>query len=149
MAPLYLRVGLRSSRQSDKRIAQQVLRQAHYLGNNTPSHAYEEDLKSSSSQADRSIIDRPSTDQVRAIMMQSTLPMVGFGFMDQTIMIHAGNAVDCTIGVSLGLSTLSAAAVGQIVANTGALFFGESVQRFFSRFHAMKPVKLSVAQQSH
>ena len=80
-------------------------------------------------------------------MVQSTLPMVGFGFMDQTIMVHAGNAIDCTIGVSLGLSTLSAAAVGQIVANTGALVFGESAHRFFNYFEAMKPIHLTVTQQ--
>ena len=74
--------------------------------------------------------------------------MIGFGFMDQTIMIHAGNAIDCTIGVSLGLSTLAAAAVGQCVANTGALVFGESLHRFFSYFQCMKPVKLSSSQQA-
>ena len=37
------------------------------------------------------------------------VPMVGFGLMDNTIMIHAGNLIDCTLGVTFGLSTLSAA----------------------------------------
>ncbi|CAB9510036.1 Transmembrane protein 65 [Seminavis robusta] len=75
----------------------------------------------------------PSRAQLRAVMIQAGLPMAGFGFMDQTIMIHAGNAIDCTIGVTLGLSTLAAAAVGQIVANAGGIVFGETLQRFFAR----------------
>jgi len=65
---------------------------------------------------------RPQTttvtkEQLRLHFRRVAVPMVGFGFMDQTIMIQAGNAIDCTLGVTLGLSTLSAAAFGQIVSN--------------------------------
>jgi len=82
-------------------------------------------------------------------MLQSALPMVGFGFMDQTIMIHSGHAIDCSIGVYLGLSTLAAAAVGQCVANTGALLFGESIPQLLNRFFkVMEPIPLSPAQQA-
>lgn len=74
--------------------------------------------------------------------------MIGFGFMDQTIMIHAGNAIDCTIGVSLGVSTLAAAAVGQIVANAGGILFGQSLERFFARFLWIPQTNLTGAQLS-
>eukprot|EP00567_Pseudictyota_dubia_P015055 CAMPEP_0197434956 /NCGR_PEP_ID=MMETSP1175-20131217/2601_1 /TAXON_ID=1003142 /ORGANISM="Triceratium dubium, Strain CCMP147" /LENGTH=288 /DNA_ID=CAMNT_0042963841 /DNA_START=330 /DNA_END=1196 /DNA_ORIENTATION=+ len=57
--------------------------------------------------------------------------MVGFGFMDNTIMIQAGNAIDCTLGVVLGMSTLSAAAVGQIVSGAGSVIFGGTLERMF------------------
>lgn len=80
--------------------------------------------------------------------MQAALPMIGFGFMDQTIMIHAGNAIDCTIGVSLGISTLAAAAVGQIVANAGGILFGETLQRFFTRFLWIPQPHLTAGQLS-
>lgn len=40
--------------------------------------------------------------------------MVGFGFMDNLVMIQAGDMIDSTIGVTLGLSTLTAAAFGQV-----------------------------------
>ena len=43
--------------------------------------------------------------------------MVGFGLMDNTIMIHAGNLIDCTLGVTFGLSTLSAAVRSSSVLN--------------------------------
>ena len=61
--------------------------------------------------------------------MQTAVPMVGFGFMDQTILLQAGNAIDCTFGVWLGLSTLSAAAVGSILSNMGSVVFGGVVER--------------------
>lgn len=50
--------------------------------------------------------------------------MVGFGFMDNTVMIHAGNAIDLTLGVTLGLSTLAAAAIGQICSDVAGVTFG-------------------------
>ncbi|EOD36166.1 hypothetical protein EMIHUDRAFT_49391, partial [Emiliania huxleyi CCMP1516] len=57
----------------------------------------------------------------------SALPMVGFGFMDNTVMIQAGNAIDCTLGVSFGLSTLTAlraAAFGQVCSDSAGVLFG-------------------------
>ena len=43
-------------------------------------------------------------------------------------MIQAGNAIDCSIGVMFGLSTLSAAAFGQIVANVIGILFGGTLE---------------------
>lgn len=90
----------------------------------------------------------PTIAQLQAVRLQAALPMIGFGFMDQTIMIHAGNAIDCTIGVSLGVSTLAAAAVGQIVANAGGILFGQSLERFFARFLWIPQTNLTNAQLS-
>ena len=41
--------------------------------------------------------------------------MIGFGFMDNLVMIQAGEAIDSTIGVAFGLATMTSAAFGQIV----------------------------------
>ena len=43
------------------------------------------------------------------------VPMIGFGFMDNLVMIQAGEAIDSTIGVAFGLATMTSAAFGQIV----------------------------------
>lgn len=40
------------------------------------------------------------------------------------VLIQAGNAIDCTLGVTFGLSTLSAAAVGGLVSNVSGVLFG-------------------------
>jgi hypothetical protein len=57
----------------------------------------------------------------------SAVPMVGFGFMDNTIMIHAGEYLDNTVGVTFGLSTLTAAAMGQVMSDFSGVLFGGTV----------------------
>ncbi|ACI64074.1 GAF domain-containing protein, partial [Thalassiosira pseudonana CCMP1335] len=59
--------------------------------------------------------------------------MIGFGFMDNTIMIHAGHYVDCTLGVTFGLSTLAAAGIGQIFSGIGGVMFGDALEAVFQR----------------
>tara|TARA_B110001452_G_scaffold257870_1_gene252464 strand:+ start:479 stop:1495 length:1017 start_codon:yes stop_codon:yes gene_type:complete len=53
--------------------------------------------------------------------------MVGFGFMDNLVMIQAGEYIDSTIGVTMGLSTLTAAAYGQVVSDVSGTLFGSTV----------------------
>ena len=51
--------------------------------------------------------------------------MVGFGFMDNLVMIQAGDLIDNSIGVAFGLATLTSAAYGQIVSDvSGTLSSG-------------------------
>jgi hypothetical protein len=40
---------------------------------------------------------------------------LGFGFLDNFIMIVAGEYIDLTLGVTLGISTMAAAALGKLV----------------------------------
>ena len=46
-------------------------------------------------------------------------------------MLQAGNAIDCTIGVTLGLSTITAAAMGATVSNASGVLFGNTLERIF------------------
>ena len=39
---------------------------------------------------------------------QCAVPMVGFGFMDNIIMIQVGDLIDSTLGVTFGLATITA-----------------------------------------
>ena len=43
--------------------------------------------------------------------------MVGSGFMDNLVMTQVGEAIDMSIGVSFGLSTMIAAGFGQCVSD--------------------------------
>lgn len=65
--------------------------------------------------------------------------------MDQTVMIQAGNAIDCTIGVLFGLSTLSAAAIGQICSDASGVVFGGTVERL-AKAAGLPSANLSAAQ---
>ena len=74
-------------------------------------------------------IEPPTSQQLRRVFVHAAIPMIGFGFMDQTVMVQAGNAIDCTIGVIFGLSTLTAAAIGQVCSDASGILFGGTVER--------------------
>jgi hypothetical protein len=88
----------------------------------------------------------PTSQQLRAYFWTSAIPFLGFGFMDNTIMIWAGNYIDCTIGVKFGLSTLSAAAIGQIVSAGGSIMFGDTIEQI-ARATGLPSSGLSSAQR--
>ncbi|GIY52184.1 transmembrane protein 65 [Caerostris extrusa] len=52
--------------------------------------------------------DPPTKEQLQALVAHSAVPFIGFGFLDNLIMIVAGDYIDTTIGVTLGISTMAA-----------------------------------------
>lgn len=90
-------------------------------------------------------MEPPTRSQLFRVFSQAAVPMIGFGIMDQTVMIQAGNAIDCTIGVLFGLSTLSAAAIGQICSDASGVLFGGTVERL-AKAAGLPSANLSVAQ---
>jgi hypothetical protein len=62
-------------------------------------------------------------------------------------MLQAGNAVDCTLGVTFGLSTLAAAAIGQIFSDASGVLFGSSLERLANKAGLPSP-NLSAAQRA-
>jgi Transmembrane protein 65 len=79
------------------------------------------------------VVEPPSTLQLRRHFVHCAVPMIGFGLMDQTVMLQAGNAIDCTLGVTFGLSTLTAAAFGQICSDAAGVLSGGSLERVFAK----------------
>jgi len=85
--------------------------------------------------------------ELRRWFLASAVPMVGFGFVDNTVMIHAGNFIDLTLGVTFGLSTLAAAACGQICSDVAGVAGGAQLEALFSRLGLPRP-NLTPAQRS-
>ncbi|EKX46240.1 hypothetical protein GUITHDRAFT_60115, partial [Guillardia theta CCMP2712] len=56
-----------------------------------------------------------------------------FGFMDNVVMITMGDLIDSTLGVTFGLSTLTAAGFGQIFSDVSGVCFGGTVEAIFLR----------------
>ena len=83
-----------------------------------------------------------SKEQVSSLFWSAAIPMVGFGFMDNFIMITAGSAIDQTLGVQLGLATMTAAAIGQVVSDVSGVLFGDTLANWFN----VAPANLSKAQ---
>ena len=70
----------------------------------------------------------PTFRQLRDLFFHAAAPMVGFGFMDNTVMILAGDAIDSSIGVRFGLATMTAAALGQVCSDVSGVAFGGVVE---------------------
>ena len=75
-----------------------------------------------------------------------TTNAVGFGFMDNVIMILAGDAMDLTIGVRFGVSTMFAAAIGNCISDIAGVATGGWVEAMSSRLGWGAPPRLSHAQ---
>lgn len=71
--------------------------------------------------------------------------MVGFGFMDNIIMIQAGDFIDATLGVTFGLTTLTAAALGNVCSDSSGVLFGGLVESMSEKLQLAKP-NLTAAQ---
>jgi hypothetical protein len=89
----------------------------------------------------------PTREQLIRHFANSTVPFIGFGFMDNSIMLHAGNFIDFSIGVTFGISTLAAAAIGQIVANGMSVLFGGYVEALAYRV-GLPPAGLNSKQKA-
>lgn len=76
----------------------------------------------------------PTREQLTKHFVNAMVPMIGFGFMDNLIMIQAGELIDTSIGVTFGLSTLTAAAVGQIFSDMSGVCFGGLVGAVAGKF---------------
>lgn len=78
--------------------------------------------------------------------MHSSVLMVGFGFMDNFVMIQAGDFLDNTIGVKFGLATLTSAAFGQICSDVSGVAFGGVIEAVATKL-GLPVAALSPAQQ--
>jgi len=83
---------------------------------------------SSASACATSEVPSPTPEQLKRVFTNSAVPFVGFGIVDQSVLIYAGDAIDATLGVSLGLPTLGAAACGQIFSDTSGVLFGGTIE---------------------
>ena len=88
----------------------------------------------------------PTNWQLRRHAVNAAIPMVGFGFMDNVIMIQAGDYIDSTLGVTLGLSTLTAAAFGQVVSDVSGTLFGNTIDHIAAR-SGLPTAKLTDSQR--
>lgn len=80
--------------------------------------------------AEKNRTSKLSAAQLRQLAVHNALPFIGFGFLDNLIMIVAGDYIDLTIGTGLGISTMAAAALGNTVsdlAGIGSAWYVENI----------------------
>lgn len=58
-----------------------------------------------------------SSRDLALVGVSTLLPSIAFGFMDNAIMILAGDQIDEALGLKFGLSTLAAAGLGNLISD--------------------------------
>jgi tRNA-specific adenosine deaminase 1 len=92
-------------------------------------------------------VDCPPLSELRFYALHNAVPFVFFGFLDNSIMLLAGDYIEASMGVRFGISTLCAAGMGNIVSNVAGLWLGNTVQAGLSRLNLRRPL-LTEAQRA-
>lgn len=87
----------------------------------------------------------PDMKELCHLAFHQAIPFVGFGFLDNFIMILAGDYIDHNIGVTLGITTMAAAALGNTLSDLFGIGSAWYVESFAARLGA-KPPDLTRAQ---
>ncbi|CAH0487508.1 unnamed protein product [Peronospora farinosa] len=75
----------------------------------------------------------PTMKELKIVALQTGLPFIGFGFVDNVIMILAGDYIDLTLGVSFGISSMAAAGIGNTISDIAGLGLGNVIEDFCAR----------------
>ena len=89
---------------------------------------------------------KPTFSQTWAVAFRFALPCIGFGFLDNSIMLLAGGTIEDTFGVYLGLTTLGAAALGNLVSDICGIGFSGTIDAAAGKLGLPDP-KLTRAQE--
>ncbi len=111
-----------------------------------PSQAISADSASSgggpddaSADEDDGSVPRPTGTELYHLALHQSLPFIGFGFLDNLVMIMAGEYIDHTIGLTLGISTMAAAALGNAISDVFGIGSAWYVERWTSRLGVKAP----------
>ncbi|KAJ9594020.1 hypothetical protein L9F63_014580 [Diploptera punctata] len=87
----------------------------------------------------------PNTAELWRVTVHNAVPFVGFGFLDNFIMIIAGDQIEMMLGSFMVLSTMAAAALGNTISDVMGIGSAWYVERLAIRI-GMQPPKLSPIQ---
>lgn len=89
----------------------------------------------------------PSTKTLQMHALYQGIPFIGFGIMDNAILIWAGDAIDTHLGALLGISTLCAAAIGNIISDVAGIGLGATIEDYCVKYIKMPMPVLTHAQR--
>jgi len=87
----------------------------------------------------------PTRGQLQLVALASAVPFVGFGFMDNAIMILAGEVIEVQLGMAFGITTMCAAAIGNLISDVCGVGLGGTVE-VIARKMGFKEPELSPEQ---
>ncbi|XP_048479583.1 uncharacterized protein LOC105386928 isoform X3 [Plutella xylostella] len=90
-------------------------------------------------------VQKPSTRELLHLSFANSIPFVGFGFLDNFIMIIAGDSIESSMSAYITLSTMAAAALGNTFSDVIGIGSSCYVERAAARI-GLRPPALSPAQ---
>ncbi|CAF2917823.1 unnamed protein product [Rotaria sp. Silwood2] len=87
--------------------------------------------------------------QLAVVFLETGLPYIGFGFVDNFVMLVAGETIEAFFGVAFCLSTMAAAALGNAVSDVMGIGLADRIERTCGHFlgaFGTKPPKLTTDQ---
>mmetsp|Transcript_154861 Transcript_154861/g.288767 ORF Transcript_154861/g.288767 Transcript_154861/m.288767 type:complete len:545 (-) Transcript_154861:91-1725(-) len=116
-------------------------RLAAVLAQSEPADASEEE------DSDEGLAAQPLTSkQLMVAFVNTLIPFLGFGFFDNFLMIIAGDALDTTLCVTLGYTTMVAAALGNTLSDQAGLVIGGLIETIAEK-SGLPPDESSSAQR--
>uniref|UniRef100_A0A915I9A4 Transmembrane protein 65 n=1 Tax=Romanomermis culicivorax TaxID=13658 RepID=A0A915I9A4_ROMCU len=85
-----------------------------------------------------------TAEEVKIVFLISFLPFVGFGILDNLLMIMAGEYIDQTLGIILGISTMAAAGLGNIISDIAGVGLAHYIEILVSKLGLTPPNLTSV-----
>jgi tRNA-specific adenosine deaminase 1 len=103
---------------------------------------------SSTTSTRTTVTQEPNYHELRLHALTCGIPFIGFGIMDNAILIWAGDQIDTHLGVLFGISTLCAAAIGNIISDIAGVGLGGVIEDFCATKLRMPKVNFTNAQRS-
>ena len=102
-----------------------------------------EDVVKAVSETDATL---PSARQLRALGLTAAVPFIAFGFLDNAIMLAAGDQIESAFGATLGLSAMAAAGLGNMCSDVVGIQAGSIVESMAARMglpeHGLTPSQM-------
>ena len=73
-------------------------------------------------------VPEPTNEQLKIVARHQAIPFIRFGIMDNAILILAGETIDIYLGMTLGISTMCAAAIGNIISDVCGVGLGTVIE---------------------
>lgn len=85
------------------------------------------------------IVVIPRNSELKRCFIHEMIPFMGFGFLDNAVMILAGDYIESSVGVAFHLSVLAAAGLGNTVSDLVGILFGGWIEAVADKFGVPKP----------
>lgn len=77
---------------------------------------------------------KPTWSQLSVVSLQCGLPFIGFGFIDNFLMILFGDIIESSIGMIVPISTMAAAGLGNAISDVVGIGVAHHIEAFALKF---------------